>query len=119
MIQNIQIVRLLPPEVSMAKNKMLKLDMTFSLTSSLLLLPFFLFLFSFSFELEDSLWQFKLEKALNGIAWKILRCEPFVNTGWGTSRQSSDGDSMLPMQWEEFDPCWGIKIPHAALRQKK
>ena len=26
MIQNIQIVRLLPPEVSMEKNKMLKLD---------------------------------------------------------------------------------------------
>ena len=59
MIQNIQIVQLLPPEVSMAKNKMLKLDITFSLTSSLLLLSFFLFLFSFTFELEGSLWQFK------------------------------------------------------------
>lgn len=68
MIQNIQIVRLLPPEVSMEKNKMLKLDMTFSLTSSLLL-PFFLFLFSFSFELEDSLWQFKFGA---GAKWNSL-----------------------------------------------
>lgn len=69
MIQNIQIVLLLPPEVSMAKNKTLKLDMTFSLTSSLLLLPFFLFLFSFSFELEDSLWQFKFGE---GAEWNSL-----------------------------------------------
>lgn len=59
MIQNIQIVQLLPLEVSMAKNKMLKLDITFSLTSSLFLLSFLLFLFSFTFELEGSLWQFK------------------------------------------------------------
>lgn len=69
MIQNIQIVRLLPPEVSMAKNKMLKLDITFSLTSSLLLLPFFLFLFSFSSELEDSLWRFKFGE---GAEWNSL-----------------------------------------------
>ena len=69
MIQNIQIVRLLPPEVSMAKNKMLKLDITFSLTSSLLLHPFFLFLFSFSSELEDSLWRFKFGE---GAEWNSL-----------------------------------------------
>lgn len=69
MIQNIQIVRLLPPEVLMAKNKMLKLDITFFLTSSLLLLPFFLFLFSFSSELEDSLWRLKFGE---GTEWNSL-----------------------------------------------
>lgn len=46
----------------MAKNKMLKLDITFSLSSSVLLFSFVSFSFLFAFELGDSRWQLELRE---------------------------------------------------------
>lgn len=63
MIQNIQIVQLVPPEVYMAKNKMLKLDVAFSLTSSFFSSSILsLFSLPLSWEIPASDWG--LEKAL-------------------------------------------------------